>query len=89
MQAVRRVLLGTIVGQRGNADRRRLIDDKQHAAMFFELGDERSKLGLVVWQSAVEHALSSEIKRDGVMCSFASVDDNEDLNGAEGEKIFL
>jgi len=63
-----------------SADRCRLIDDEQYVAMFFELGDERSKFGFVVWQSAVEQTLPSQIQRHGMMRSFANVDADENLD---------
>jgi len=63
-----------------SADRRRLIDDEQHATMFFDFCDECSKLGFIVRQSTIEQALSSQIQRHGVISSFANVDANEDLN---------
>jgi len=48
--------------------------------MFFELGDECSKLGFVIRQSTIEQALAGGIKCHGVMCSFANVDTDEGLD---------
>ena len=57
-------------GNRQSAYGRRLVDNEKHAAMLFEFGDERSKFGSIVRQSTIEQALSSEIERDCVMCSW-------------------
>lgn len=65
---------------RQSANRSRLIDDEQHAALLFALDDECSKFGFVVRQSTIEQALCSEIKHHSMMGCFANVDAAEDLN---------
>lgn len=37
-------------------------------------------MGFVIWQSTIEQALSGQIQRHRMMCSFANVDTDEDLD---------
>jgi len=62
------------------SDTRGLIDDKEGLPMLPKSVGQRSQLGSVIRQAAVEQSSTGAVQRHGVVSTLSDVDADEDFN---------